>query len=175
VTQAGPSRRWRPGFATLALAIAIAAGIIGYLPTLNSPLYLDDYIYLGAARQLSLAHYARLSFTPWSHDSLLPFTRDFWRPLSFLYFALTEPVFGGHVLPYHLVNLGVHLVSIGMVWLLARRLDPRPLVAGTAVVVFALYPGSTEAVSWISSANSAGLPFALGCWLVFLIATESSG
>jgi hypothetical protein len=155
------------------LVIALAGAAVAYFPTLRSPFYLDDYIYLRASRDLPFSRYAELVFTPWSRDATLPFTRDFWRPLSFLYFELVRPVFGDRVLPYHLVNLAIHLVSMVMVSLLARKLDPRPAVAAVAVLVFAFYPGSTEAVSWISSINSAGLPFMLGSWLVFLTATNS--
>ncbi|MEO8541350.1 MAG: glycosyltransferase family 39 protein [bacterium] len=168
------SRINRLGAAPWMLILALIAVVVGYLPTLDAPLFSDDYIYLNASRRLSFAHYARLSFTPWSHEPLLPFTRDFWRPLSFLYFEAMRPLFGGHVLPYHLVNLAVHLAGVVLVWVLARRLDARPVVAGVAVLVFALYPGSTEAISWISSINSAGLPFALACWLLFLVATKES-
>ena len=156
------------------LVIAVAGAAIAYFPTLRSPFYLDDYIYLRASRDLSFTRYAELVFTPWSRDATLPFTRDFWRPLSFLYFELARPVFGDRVLPYHVVNVAIHLVSIVMVWLLARKLDPRTTVAAVAVLVFAFYPGSTEAVSWISSINSAGLPFMLSSWLVFLAATKTA-
>jgi hypothetical protein len=42
-----------------------------------------------------------------------------------------------------------------------------------AAAAFALYPGSFEAITWISSVNSAGLAFALGSWLAFLQGTTS--
>lgn len=165
------ARRWLRD-PRLLLAAVLGATVIAYLPTLQSPLYLDDYIYVAASRDLDTSHYLRLIFTPWSRDPAMPFTRDFWRPLSFLYFLLTEPVFGGRPLPYHLVNTAIHLTAAALVWVLARKLDPRSMVAGAAVVVFALYPGSTEAVSWISSVNSAALPIMLGSWLLFLSATR---
>lgn len=158
----------------LVLIAALIAGVIAYLPVLRSPPWLDDYMYFSAARDMDSGHFVRLVLTPWSRDPEFTFTRDFWRPLSFLYFKAAEPVFGGRVLPYHLVNLGIHLVAVVLVWMLARRLDSRPAVAGVAALVFALYPGSNEAVSWISSVNSAALPLMLGSWLLFLAATREA-
>lgn len=157
------------------LALALLGVAAAYLASLNDPLYSDDYIYLNAARELSFGHYARLSLTPWSIDSRLPFTRDYWRPSAFLYFEVAQPVFGGRVLPYHLVNLGVHASATVLTWLIARRLDRRPVVAAVAALAFAFYPGSNEAVAWISSVNGAGLPIMLGSWLLFLSATEGDG
>lgn len=154
------------------LALVLIATVFAYAWAMNSPLYADDYIYLDAARQLSFGGYAREAFTPWGHEPLLPLTRDYWRPLAFLWFETAEPVFGGSPLPYHLVNLGVHLGSVVLVWRLACRLDARPVVRAVAAIVFALYPGSFEAVTWISSINSAGLTLALGGWLVFLASTK---
>ena len=55
----------------------------------------------------------------------------------------------------------------------AARLDPRPAVGAVATALFALYPGSFEAITWISSVNSAGLVFALAAWLAFLRGTTS--
>lgn len=156
----------------LALALILAAAVGAYLPALTAPLYLDDYFYLLAARELSFAGYARAAFTPWGNEPLLPFTRDFWRPLAFLSFELLQPLFGGRPLPYHLLLLGVHLAAVLLTWALAARLDPRPAVRILAAAVVALHPASVEAVAWVSSINSAALPLALGAWLLFLRATE---
>jgi len=170
-TATGRIRAWASD-PRAALAAILLATFIAYLRIVNSPFTLDDYIYLTATRDLSFGHYARLVFTPWSQDPAMPFTRDYWRPLAFLYFEPARTAFGERVALYHLVNIAIHLISVVLVWLLARRMDRRPLVATAAAVVFALYPGTTEAISWISSVNSAGLPFALASWLVFLHATK---
>lgn len=168
-------RRARLRDPRLALAVILVATFVAYLPVLRTPLWLDDYMYLSASRDLGTGHFVRLVFTPWSYDPAFTFTRDFWRPASFLYFKAAEPIFGGHTLPYHLVNLGVHLAATALVWVLARKLDGRPAVAVVAALVFALYPGSNEAVSWISSFNSAALPIMLGSWIVFLQGTADAG
>jgi hypothetical protein len=152
---------------------AILVGtFLAYVPSLNSPLFADDYIYLVSAREWSFWHYGRVAFTPWGHEPTFTFTRDYWRPLAFMWFEVTQPVFGDKPLPYHLVNLAIHLASTVLVWVLAGRLDERPAVRMVATVVFALYPGSFEAITWISSVNSVGLTCALGAWLVFHHATR---
>ena len=83
--------------------------------------------------------------------------------------------FDGNAWTYHLVNIGIHLASAALVWRLAARLDARLVVRQVATAVFALYPGSFEAVTWIASVNSAALPCAIGSWLAFLNATEREG
>jgi len=154
------------------LALILVATCAAYAGSLRSPLYADDYIYLVAARDWSFGEYARVAFTPWGDEPTFTFTRNYWRPLAFIWFEIAEPVFGGEPLPYHVVNLGIHIASTVLVWLLASRLDARPAVRAVATAAFALYPGSFEAVTWISSVNSAGLTFALTAWLMFLRATK---
>ena len=154
------------------LALVLLATIVAYAPSLTSPLFADDYIYLVSARDWSFGEYTRVAFTPWGDEPTFTFTRDYWRPLAVMWFEFTQPVFGDNPLPYHLVNLAIHMTSAVLVWVLAGRLDARPAVRAVATLVFALYPGSYDAVTWISSVNSAGLPFALAAWLVFLRATR---
>ena len=155
------------------LYLALLAIVAAYGQAMNSPLYGDDYFYLYAAREMPFGDYAKAVLTPWGSEPLLPFTRDFWRPIPFLWFEIAEPAFGGSPGPYHVFNLGIHMTSAVLVWALAERLDARPAVRAVATLVFALYPGSFEAITWISSVNSMGLPFALGSWLAFLAATSS--
>lgn len=156
----------------LVLLTILVASLVAYFPTLNAPFWLDDYIYLSASRDLGALHYTRLVFTPWSEDPAMPFTRDFWRPLSFLYFLVARPVFGGHVAPYHIVNLAIHLAAVALAWRVARKLDGRTTVAAVTALVVAFYPGSTDAISWVSSVNSAGLPVMLASWTFFIEGTR---
>lgn len=153
------------------LALILSAAVVGYAPAVASPFWLDDYFYLVAARDLSTADYARAVFTPWSSEPLLPFTRDFWRPLAFLAFELLEPAAGGRSWPYHLLVLAGHLAAVVLTWAIAARIDPRPPVRVIAAGIVALHPGPYQAVAWVSSVNSLALPLALGSWLAFLAAT----
>lgn len=90
-------------------------------------------------------------------------------------YRLLVPVFGDQVLGYHLVLLAIHYASVALVWLLAKRLNGEQLVAAVAAMVFAVHPAGIEAVTWISSLNSVGLPLSLGAWLAFVVAVERPG
>lgn len=90
-------------------------------------------------------------------------------------YRLLVPVFGDQVLGYHLVLLAIHYASVALVWLLAKRLSGEQLVAAVAAMVFAVHPAGIEAVTWISSLNSVGLPLSLGARLAFVVAVERPG
>lgn len=104
-----------------------------------------------------------------------PFTRDFWRPLAFIWFELLQPLAGGNPLPYHLLVLAGHLAAVVLTWLVAARIDERRAVRAIAAGIVAVYPGTYQAVTWISSVNSIALPLALGAWLAFLRGTDCQG
>lgn len=157
------------------LLLILAAAVTAFAPALTAPFWLDDYFYLLAARELSTPAYVRAVVTPWGSEPLLPFTRDFWRPLAFLWFELLQPLAGGNPLPYHLLVLAGHLAAVVLVWLLAARIDSRRAVRTIAAGIVAVYPGTYQAVAWISSVNSLALPLALGAWLAFLHGTDRPG
>ncbi len=154
------------------LGVILTAALLAYAPALTSPFWLDDYFYLVAARDLSTREYLQTVFTPWSEEPLLPFTRDFWRPLAFTWFELLHPLPGDDPLPYHLLVLAGHLAAVALTWALAARLDPRRPVRALAAGIVALHPGPFQAVAWVSSVNSLALPLALAAWLAFLQATK---
>ncbi|MGE0600960.1 MAG: glycosyltransferase family 39 protein [Dehalococcoidia bacterium] len=170
----GPALAWRSLLPGLPLAAALIASVVAYWPALRSPLYADDYLYLSASRNLSFSEYARASVVPYSDQPLLEsVTRFFWRPLYYLAFGLLEPVLGEHVTAYHLLLLAIHLTSVVLVWLLAKRLSGSWAAAGVAAVVFAAHPAAFEGVAWISSLSNIGLPLMLAAWLLFARGVES--
>lgn len=155
------------------LVAALIGAVVASWPAINSPFYSDDYIYLGASRNLSFSEYLRASLVPYSNAADLGLvTQFFWRPLYFLSFGVLEPLLGGNATGYHLLLLGIHLVSVGMVWLLAKQLTGRWEAAGIAAIVFAVHPAAFEGVAWISSLSNAGLPLMLGAWVLFIRATH---
>ena len=169
---ATPLLRWRQLVRVAPLALALIGATVMYWPALTSGFVADDYIYLNAAKSLSMAHYARVSLVPNSHDAVLTFTSDFWRPLFFMSFKAMQPAFGDHVVYYHLINLAIHFTGIGLIWTLARRLTGRWEAAGISAVVFAVHPAGFDSVSWVSSVNSAALPLGIGAWLALISAVE---
>lgn len=145
-----------------------------YAPALRSAFLGDDYLLLLASREMPFGEFLRATWDPWADAGVLQLSRDYYRPLSFLTFRAMYAIFGGDPLPYHLLNLGIHLASVVLVFELTRRLvggGPAPVVAAS---VMALHPAGRESITWIASVNSAGLPLALGAWLAFLPATDAA-
>ena len=82
------------------------------------------------------------------------------RPVTNLTFALNWYMHGTHVAGYHLVNLLIHLLNAGILYLIIVRLGERPVVpesnlrhrkaiALTAALLWALNPIQTQAVTYI--------------------------
>ena len=161
-----------PAVGILPLLLALGAAAVMYWPALGSGFWNDDYIYLVAARTIPLGHYVHDSIVPGSTDPTLHFAQAFWRPLYFISFPGLNALFGAHPLGYHVVVFAIHLVGIAVVWALAWRLTRSLAGAGVAAVVFAVFPVGYDAVTWVSSLNSAAFPLALGSWLVFTFAVD---
>lgn len=180
----GLTRRWRgpaqastqPVVRTAAArywpaALAVVAATWMYLPALDSAFLGDDYLLLLASRDMPLGDFLRATWDPSADAGILQLSRDYYRPLTFLTFRGMYAIFGGDPLPYHLLNLGIHLASVVLVFELTRRLVGGGLAPVVAALFMALHPAGRESITWIASVNSAGLPLALGAWLAFLPAT----
>jgi hypothetical protein len=152
---------------------AIAIALVAQLPALRSGFVADDYVYLRAAKAMPLGGYARLSFTPFADDSMLAFGEAFYRPLYFLGFWPLERLFGDRTWAYHLVLLALHIVTIVLTALLARRLSRSNLAAGLSALAVAVHPVPFETVSWISSMNVAAVPLGLGALLLYFEAIDA--
>ncbi len=172
VREALPARRL---LVWLSLAGPLAAAVVMYLPALRSAFVTDDYVLLGASRDMSFAAFLKSATVPWADPGKLELSLHYWRPLSFLTFRALYPLFGAHALPYHLFQLGVHCASVVLVYFLALHLTRSRLAAAVGATVMALDPAGLESIGWISALNSAALPAALGAWLAFIHATREPG
>ncbi len=112
---------------------------------------------------LTVAAYASALRTPFQFDD---------RPLAEALAKGTPPALGGlrpvlkatyalsgalspRPWSFHLGNLGIHLVNVGLVVVLARRLGFRPLPTFGSASFFALHPIHTEAVTYVSGRSAA--------------------
>ena len=82
----------------------------------------------------------------------------YYRPLHLLLMRGTYAAFGTNTFGYHIVNLLLFLVNIGLVYFLARQLlgqagQQDNIAAAAATLIFAVHPTHTESVSWISGAT----------------------
>jgi tetratricopeptide (TPR) repeat protein len=99
-----------------------------------------------------------------------------YRPMLLLSFAVQWWVHGGAVVPYHAVNLLLHVLVTLLVARLFLRLDLPPPVALAAALLFAVHPIHVEAVtSVVGRGETLAAAFALGALLCALDAAEGRG
>ena len=138
----------RPPILILASLAAIAAA---YAPALAGGFIWDDHALIenqDLVKHLApLTHYFLRMF--WSNP-LDPQTRDYYRPLTTLSYALNERVGHGTPLPFHLTNLLLHLAACFLIYRVARLAGARAAPAALGMTLFGLAPRLTESVAWIS-------------------------
>jgi tetratricopeptide (TPR) repeat protein len=125
--------------AALALALAVAVLAV-YVPALHGTLLWDD-----------AAHVTRPDLQPlsglWRIWFELGATQQYY-PLLHSAFWFEHRLWGDHVLGYHLVNVGLHILSALCVVGIMRQLRlPGAWLAGW---IFALHPVAVESVAWIT-------------------------
>ncbi len=78
----------------------------------------------------------------------------YYRPVPVLAFRALYGLFGGSPLPFHLLNVALHLIASLVLFKLARRLFQgrrwERECAFAAAALFAVHPAPSEAVAWIS-------------------------
>jgi hypothetical protein len=138
-----------------------------YAPTLNDWFVSDDFWWLNASARTPFGSYF---VDAWDFRDTQPVPEFFfYRPLYMISFRLCYEVFGLNAVGYHALNVALHLVSICLVWFIARRLLSQPALASALTLVFALHPAYVETVSWISRGNTLMLSvFALTSLLLFM-------
>lgn len=70
-----------------------------------------------------------------------------YRPLFFVWLAVNHWLFGNHYFWWNVVNLGLHLVVVVLLFALLRTLQPSPM-AGAFAALFALMPSQMDLVTW---------------------------
>ena len=131
-----------------ALCIAVAAGWI-YSPCLRGSWLWDDGLEIS---QNAVLRDPNGWWEPWIH----PRGMDYF-PLKSSLQWLEWHLWGAHALGYHLVNLGLHVLSALLVWRLLRVLGLRAAFLGG--LFFAVHPLAVESVAWISEfKNTVSLP-----------------
>jgi tetratricopeptide (TPR) repeat protein len=141
-------------FAAL-LAVTLAA----YQPAWHGGVLWDDEAHLTRPELRSVDGLARI----WAEPGA---TQQYYPLLHSTFWALHR-VFGGHTLPYHLLNIGLHALSAFLFGLMLRRLAvPWPWLAA---FVFALHPVHVESVAWITELkNTQSGVFFLAAALAYL-------
>ncbi len=149
----------------LVLAAILLLTFAVYAPTLTFWFMHDDFLFLRAAQTASNPWvYVRDSFD--FRNPGPPADFSFYRPLYQASFLGFYKLFGLEAWAYHLLNVSVHLANVAFVWLIARKLTGRVLVAHGAALIFALHPAYTSAVAWVAAGNAVleTLPYLASLW-----------
>ncbi len=73
-----------------------------------------------------------------------------WRPLTSTVYQLWGELFGRTPLPFRLLNVGVHVLDLGLLIAVARRLGASWRAAALVATAWAVHPLLPDAVCWVS-------------------------
>jgi len=117
------------------LAIAVAC-IIAYYTIIGAGFLSDDFVILYEIENNTLSDIGSVGI--------------FFRPLTWISFAIDRLVFGYSGAGFHIVNLILHFVAALGVAFCAQYLLRKKAAGLFAGLIFALHPAHPEAVSWIA-------------------------
>ena len=152
-------------------ALAVAALVVVfwvYSPALHGPFLFDDTIL-----PFALPHFGA-PLGDWLRGN---------RPVLMFTYWLNSRLSGDDTYSYHVVNILIHCLTSGLVFLMVRRLlewsgaDPsrRTLLAGFAAAVFLLHPIQTEAVAYLAGRSEAlSVMLVFAAFTVFLYRRETA-
>jgi hypothetical protein len=144
-------RYTRPWIALLAsewLLAPLVVALVVYLPALWGVFVFDDY--------------------PWilQNHRMDPFDLGQRRPVALLTFAANLRTTGANPVPFHLVNIALHLVNGALVYLVIARTVPLAerlsWIASAGTAIFLLHPAQTGAVTYVSGRATS----LMTCWLL---------
>lgn len=138
VTKVSTIPTWAP------LAVILFTALL-YIPALqNGFTDFDDNFYV--TRNPLLAdfslHGVKVIFTSFYYSN--------YHPLTIFTYLLEYKWFGLNPMPYHLVNVLLHLFNTWLVFKLAEQLSSNKTVAVIVCALFAIHPMHVESVAWIS-------------------------
>jgi len=155
-----PGRSSTPWWWLLAFLLG---GTALYAPILNTWFVADDWDFLLLADR---------------SDNLLvcftPLLGRFMRPLEVLTYYANYKAFGLHPFPYHFTVVLLHAANTWLVARFAQRLGASRSTAFAAGLIFLVFAGHSEAVTWLGGAADAWLAlFVLGGLLLFARALDA--
>jgi protein O-mannosyl-transferase len=78
------------------------------------------------------------------------FYQGLYEPLTMLTYMVEYVLFKLNPLPYHLINILIHLANTWLVYKLTERLSGKKIAALAVMLLFAVHPMHVESVAWIS-------------------------
>lgn len=150
----------------IAVAVIMAASIAVTLPSLNGEfLNWDDNRFV-----VNNPHVSTLSLenAGWAFEEV---RFELYQPLFLVSFMIDGSLWPSNATGYRLHNLGLHLISLVMLFFLLRRMHIGVIPAVIGCLFFALAPSRVESTAWISSRKDVlMLLFSLMAWHLHLSA-----
>src|SRR5215469_15821636 len=125
-----------------------------YAATLRFGYVYDDVLQIENNPRIKSVDYLPSYFTRqvWAQAQGQP--ANLYRPFFLSWLWLNFEIFGSSPAGWHLTAILMHLLSVWLVYLLAKKLLPdEGISAYLAAGIFALHPAHVEAVAWISGAT----------------------
>jgi len=144
----------------LRAAVIVLAGAWVFWPGIHGGWIWDDYLEIIQNRFLrDRAGIGKIWFRPEGMDYF---------PLKTTVQWIEWHLWGDRVEGYHLVSIGLHLLSALLLWRLLRKLG-MGLGAWLGALLFAVHPLMVESVAWISEfKNTLSLPFLLLAMITYV-------
>ena len=136
-------------------AAPFALCLVWYFPTLSGAFLSDDYAVVALLAKWQ-RNRSMLSGLLHQFGAGLESPSNYYRPLTFVTFGINYVLAGADPGPWRLANLGIHLASGLVLFVIVRRLAATPHAASAlaapalAVGIFLLFPTNPEAVAWVS-------------------------
>ena len=166
-TAAPPRAPWWPYAAAFAVALVLA--FWAYSPALHGPFLFDDNFL-----PFAIGNVASAPLWAWIHGI---------RPLLMATYWMNARLSGDDPWSYHVVNIVIHLIATGLIFLIVRRLlawarvppGRLNLLAGFGAALFLLHPVQSEAVAYLAGRSEAlSVALVLAAFTVFLYRSSSA-
>ncbi len=134
------------------LIIAVALAFLTSLNTITNDFAYDDWWmfaknpFMHSGRNLPLVFFTN----PWTPVDGPGLTFYYFRSLIAAFHIVEYYFFGTKAGAYHLVNVTLHALVTGLVFIVLRKISDRPKLAFIAAALFAVHPVHAESVAWIS-------------------------
>lgn len=134
------------------LFIAVALAFLTSLNTITNDFAYDDWWmfasnpFMHSGRNLPLVFFTN----PWTPVDGPGLTFYYFRPLIAAFHIVEYYFFGTKAGAYHLVNVILHALVTGLVFIVLRKISDCPRLAFIAAALFAVHPVHAESVAWIS-------------------------
>lgn len=143
------------------LIFALFLPALIFLRTLRYDFVYDDkFLILQNPSVQSLADWKQIFHQPMWAFADSKATVPYYRPLLILLFAVEHSFFGYNPLPWHLINLLLHIGTVFLVFWVGRLVFQNDSTAILAALFFGVYPVTSEVASWVAACNESLLAIA---------------